>query len=303
MNFYDNISSNKRKTLLLVSLFFIIIMLLSYTIGIYLGDIYTGIGLAFFALIFSIILSMVNFYSGDRIILGISKAKPADEKDHARLINIVEGLSIAANVPVPKIYVIDDTAINAFATGRDPEHASITVTTGAIDRLNKVELEGVVAHELSHIKNYDIRLMLFVVVLVGVIVLISDIFLRNMLYRRSNSNEGPKIGGLPGMILILAGVLLALLSPFIAELIKLAVSRRREFLADSNGALLTRYPKGLANALKKIRDDKDPLVDSANKATAHLYIENPLRNFKGRINSMFSTHPPIDERIKILDEM
>lgn len=303
MNLYDNISSNKRKTFLLVSLFFIIIISLSYVIGIYSGDMYTGIGLAFFALIFSIILSMVNFYSGDKIILGISKAKLANKNDHARLINVVEGLSIAANVPVPKIYVIDDTAINAFATGRDPEHASITVTTGAIDRLNKVELEGVVAHELSHIKNYDIRLMLFVVVLVGIIVLISDIFLRNMLYRRSNSNSGPKIGGLPGMVFILIGVLLALLSPFIAELIKLAVSRRREFLADSNGALLTRYPKGLASALKKIRDDKDPLVDSANKATAHLYIENPLRNFKGRINSMFSTHPPIDERIKLLNEM
>lgn len=301
MNVYDSISSNKRNSVLLFLFFFIIIVGMAYTVGFYYNSSPFGIFIAVFAAIFSIGFSLLQFYIGDKIVLGISKAKPADKKDHAKLINVVEGLSIAAGIPIPKIYVINDSAINAFATGRDPNHASVAVTAGAIERLNKVELEGVVAHELSHVKNYDIRMMMLVAVLVGIIALISDIFLRSMIYGKKDSDN--KIGGTLGLILLFVGIVFAALSPLIAQLIKFAVSRKREFLADSSGALLTRYPKGLADALRKIRDDKEPLVDSANKATAHLFIENPLRSFKGKMNRLFSTHPPIDERIKALDSM
>lgn len=210
-------------------------------------------------------------------------------------------MAIAAGVPTPKIHVIDDTAINAFATGRDPKHASLTVTTGAIKRLKRDELEGVVAHELAHIRNYDIRIMMFIVILVGVITLLSDMLLRSFIYGRRAGNR--KIGGVIGIIIILTGLILAILSPLIAQLIKLAVSRQREFLADTDGALLSRNPQGLANALKKMRDDKEPLVEAANKATAHLFIENPLRTFPSRINELFSTHPDISERIRRLEGM
>src|SRR3989344_2110213 len=301
MNIYENISSNKRNSIILVLLFFIILISLGYFIGFYYGNFYTGIGIGFFAMVFSIIMTLINFYAGDKIILKMSSAKPADKKTHGRLIYAVEGIAIAAGIPTPKIYIIEDSAINAFATGRDLEHASVTVTTGAIERLNKLELESVVAHEISHIKNYDIRLMMLVVILVGMITLLSDWFLRSMFYGKRK--EGAKTEGVIGIVLIAIGIVLVVLSPFIAQLIKLAVSRKREFLADANGALLTRYPKGLSDALKKIRDDKEPLVEAANKATAHLFIENPLRKFKGRMNIMFSTHPDINDRIKRLEYM
>jgi len=210
-------------------------------------------------------------------------------------------LSIAAGVPTPKIYLIDDTALNAFATGRGPENAMVAITSGLLDQLEKPELEGVMAHELSHVQNYDIRLQSVTVALLGLIVLLSDVFLRSMYYgsgRRSRSNN--KAGG----ILILIGILLAILSPIIAKLMHLAISRQREFLADASGALLTRYPEGLARALEKIKADKEPL-EAANKATAHMYIENPLRNEKkGQwLNKMFATHPNVDDRIARLRGM
>ncbi len=293
---YDHISSNKRKSILLITIFFIIIGLLGYTFGLYFGDAFIGLG---FAIIFSTIMTLISFYSGDKMILRMSHAVEADRKKYPHLINTVEGIAIAAGIPTPKIYVIDDSAINAFATGRDPKHASVTVTTGAIERLKRDELEGVISHELAHIRNYDVRMMMFVVVLVGVIALLSDLFLRSMIYGRGRSNR--RGGGIVGVIIILIGLILAILAPLIAQLIKLAVSRRREFLADADGALLSRNPSGLSNALKKIRDDKEPLVEAANKATAHLFIENPLRTFRGRINNLFSTHPDINERIKRLD--
>ncbi|MBS3108504.1 M48 family metallopeptidase [Candidatus Woesearchaeota archaeon] len=283
---YENISSNKRNSIILVLLFFIILISLGYFIGFYYGNFYTGIGIGFFAMVFSIIMTLINFYAGDKIILKMSSAKPADKKTHGRLIYAVEGIAIAAGIPTPKIYIIEDSAINAFATGRDLEHASVTVTTGAIERLNKLELESVVAHEISHIKNYDIRLMMLVVILVGMITLLSDWFLRSMFYGKRKN--GAKIDGVIGLVFVALGIALIVLSPIIARLIKLAVSRKREFLADANGALLTRYPKGLADALKKIRDDKEPLVEAANKATAHI---------------MFSTHPDINDRIKRLEYM
>ncbi len=292
---YEHISSNKRKSIALITIFFIIIGFLGYAFGLYFGDAFIGVA---FAIIFSTIMTLISFYSGDKMILKMSHAVPADRKKYPHLVNTVEGLAIAAGASTPKIYVIEDSAINAFATGRSPEHASITVTTGAITRLKRDELEGVIAHELAHVRNYDIRMMMFVVVLVGVITLLSDMFLRSIFYGRSKrSSRG---GGVILVIIILVGLILAILAPLIAQLIKLAVSRKREFLADADGAFLSRNPQGLANALKKIRDDKEPLVEAANKATAHLFIENPLRTFKGRINSLFSTHPDINERIRRL---
>ena len=293
---YDRISSNKRKSILLITLFFIIIGFLGYAFGIYFGDPFIGLG---FAIIFSTIMTLISFYSGDKMILRMSNAVPADIKKYPHLVNTVEGLAIAAGIPTPKIYVIDDSAINAFATGRDPKHASVTVTTGAVKRLKRDELEGVIAHELAHIRNYDVRMMMFVVVLVGVIALLSDFFLRSFIYGRGRRQS--RSGGIIMVIIILVGFILAILAPLIAQLIKLAVSRKREFLADADGALINRNPQGLANALKKIRDDKEPLVEAANKATAHLFIENPLRTFKGRVNNLFSTHPDINERIKGLE--
>lgn len=300
---YDHISSNKRKSIALIAFFFVIIGLLGYVFGIYLGDAFIGLA---FAIVLSVIITFISFYSGDKMVLSMSHAVPADRKKHSHLVNAVEGLAIASGIPTPKIYVIDDSAINAFATGRDPKHASVTVTTGAIERLKRDELEGVIAHEMSHIRNYDIRMMMFVVVLVGVIALLSDLFLRSFIYGRVRKSSGGGQGGQRGggvivLVILALGLVLAVLSPLIAQLIKLSVSRKREFLADADGSLLSRNPNGLANALKKIRDDKEPLVEAANKATAHLFIENPLRTFKGRINVMFSTHPDINERIKRLE--
>ncbi|MFH1510467.1 MAG: M48 family metallopeptidase, partial [Candidatus Woesearchaeota archaeon] len=231
-------------------------------------------------------------------VLSISKAKPANKQEHAYLVNTVEGLAIAAGIPTPKAYVIQEESINAFATGRDPKHASIAVTTGALRKLKRAELEGVIAHEMSHIKNYDIRIMMLVAVLVGVTVLLSDMLLRTFIYGGGRRGKGGVTA-----IAIVVGLVLAALSPLIAQVIKFAISRKREYLADADGALLTRHPKGLADALKKIKNDNDQIVDAANKATAHLYIENPLRKHKGWSTGIFNTHPPIDIRIKALEAM
>lgn len=292
---YNQISSNKRKTYFLILGFLAVIAALGYVFGLWIGISYFGIVLAVF---FGGLYAVISYFAGSRMVLAATHARKAEKKEFPHLVHTVEGLAIAAGIPTPEIYVIDDSAINAFATGMSPQKASVTFTTGAIQRLNRTELEGVAAHELSHIKNFDIRVMLLTAVLVGVIVLLSDVMLRSFFYggRRDSDNKG----ALP---LILIGLVLAILAPIFAELMKLAVSRKREFLADASGAMLTRYPKGLADALKKIRDDKEPLVEAANKATAHLFIENPLRKFKGPVNNLFSTHPDINERIKKLDAM
>jgi heat shock protein HtpX len=295
MNVYDEIAGNRRKSILLVFLFILIIAGLGYIIGLFYGFPYGGV---IFATILGLIYFLINYYSGDSIILSMSHAREATRKEFPHYLNTVEGLAIAAGVPTPKAYVIDEESINAFATGRDPKHASITVTSGALRKLNRVELEGVVAHEMSHIKNFDIRLMMLTAVLVAVTALLSDVLLRSFIYGKGDRGKGNG-----GLILIGIGLLFAILSPIIAQLVKLAISRKREYLADANGALLTRYPAGLAGALKKISTDNDKLVDSANKATAHLYIENPLRQHKSFMNNLFSTHPPIDDRIKRLQAM
>jgi heat shock protein HtpX len=300
MGIYEEIASNKRRSYVLIFFFFVLVIFVGFVIGLIYNSTYFGIGLAvvigFFYFIFS-------YFGGANAILTMTKAKEAKKPQYAHLINTVEGLAIAAGLAKPpKVFVIKDSALNAFATGRDPEHSAITVTTGLLEKMNRVELEGVVAHEMSHIKNYDIRVMMLAAVMVGITVLLSDFILRSFLWgshgRRNNDNN--KLGP----VLIIVGIALAILSPLVGEAIKLAISRKREFLADANGALLTRYPKGLADALKKIKGDPDPLVDHANKATAHLFISTPFRKTKKSfMKNIFSTHPDINERIKRLEGM
>jgi heat shock protein HtpX len=298
---YEQISRNKWKSAALVVFFMAFIFVLTWFF-----EYVTGWGKGGLALAVAVAMGMaaVGYYASDKIVLGISRARPVTKEEFPYLYNVVEGLAIAAGVPVPKCYVIEDTAPNAFAAGRKPETASICVTTGLLAKLDRVELEGVVAHEMSHIKNYDVRLQTVVVVMAGVVALLSDWMLRSFMWggggrRRTRSKGGS--GGAEG-VLVLVGLALAVLSPFIATVIQLAVSRKREFLADASGAMLTRYPAGLASALRKISDDKEPL-EAANKATAHLYIVNPLKNLRGGVNRLFSTHPPVEERIAALEKM
>ena len=298
MNIYSQISANKTKTWLIVVLFvlFITTVIFIYGKSSGYGLSYVGIGL-----VISGAMTFASYYYSDKMILGMSGAKQIAKRDNPQLFRIVENLCIGSGIPMPRIYIINDSAINAFATGRDPKHSVVCVTTGILDRLNKVELEGIIAHELSHVRNYDIRLMSIVVILVGLVALLADFFMRSLWYggnRRSRENSNAQ------SVFLVIGIILAILSPIIATLIQLAVSRKREFLADASGALLTRYPEGLASALEKISHDKEPL-EAANNATAHLYISNP---FKDKITgswfaNLFNTHPPIEERIKILRSM
>lgn len=292
---FSEVEKNKRESIFLMIFFIIILIGLGIALGAIWGSIPFG---GIVAAIFAIIYSFIMFNSGDKTILSVTGAKKASKQKYPYLIHTVEGLAIAAGLPkTPEVYVIDDDALNAFATGKDPSNSSIAVTTGLLDKLNRQELEGVIAHEMSHIKNYDIRIMMVAAVFVGVIALLSDLILRSMIYgggRRKDSGNGQ-------MILIIFGLILAILAPFAVHLVKLAVSRKREYAADASGAVLTRYPEGLASALEKIKEDPDPLVDNANRATAHLFISSPFR--KRKKSSAWSTHPPIDKRIKRLREM
>lgn len=296
---YSNIASNRRGTWLVMAIFIAVLAGLGWFFGEYFMG---GSGLSFlgFALIFSGISSLISYYYSDKMVLAISGAHEIKESDNEQLHNLVENLCIGAGLPKPKIYMIDDSAPNAFATGRDPNHAVICFTTGIVNKLNKLELEGVIAHELSHIQNYDIRLMSIVSILVGTITLLADWFTHGLFYGSSRRNRSE--GSLGPMILIL-GVVLVVLSPVIATLIKLAVSRKREFLADASAAYLTRYPKGLAAALRKISADNE-VLEVANGATAHLYITNPLKGQSGKfLAKLFNTHPPIEDRITRLEQM
>lgn len=299
---YQQISQNKRNTWILLLVFTGFFALLGYTIGFGVTENQEeAIGFLGIFGIGAMIYATLSYYLAGRLTLAISHATEIKRRDNEKLYRVVENLCIAAGLPMPKIYLINDTALNAFATGRDPHHASVAITKGLLDRLDKPELEGVIAHELSHIKNYDIRLQSVTVALIGLIALVSDIFLRTLIYggaRRSDSR------GRANVLFVVAGILLAILSPIIAKLIHLAISRQREYLADASAALLTRHPEGLIRALKKISSDHEPL-EVANKATAHLYIENPLRNEKQLqwLNNMFATHPPMKERIERLRNM
>lgn len=294
---FNEVRNNKIKSYFLMFIFLIIIAGLGLLIGAIFGSLIGGLVIA---VVCAVIYTIVVFFSGDNMILGLSGAKEAKKVEFPHLFHTVEGLAVSAGIPTPKAYVIEDEAMNAFATGRDPEHASITVTTGLMKKLNRQELEGVVAHEMSHVKNFDIRTMMLAVVLVGVVALLSGILLRSFLFSGGNRSSN---NGNAGAILIIIGIALAIFAPIASEMIKLAISRKREYMADANAAILTRYPPGLAGALKKIATDPKPLLKKANKATAHLFIANPFQRVKKGASNWFSTHPPIDERIKRLEAM
>lgn len=294
---YSQITSNKRRTWLLVAVFATLILGIGYTIG-RITDTPPAFTLGLAAII-SIVMALVSYFKGDAIALAAAGAVAVTREQNPYVYRMVENLTITAGLKkIPDIYLIDDSAINAFATGRDPAHASIAITRGAIERLENEELEGVIAHELSHITNYDIRIMTIVIVLVGVVALLADMMRFSRFTRRSSNREnGTDVFAIIGIVLII-------LSPIFAQLIQLAISRRREYLADASGALLTRYPAGLANALEKIRDTNEPMRHR-NSATAHLYLDSPFRSASSgsRVANLFSTHPPIDDRIRALREM
>ena len=306
-NIYEVRTSNKIKSAVIVAFFLAFTFLAAYVLaaasGVYLGYEPGGLGFVGIALIVSGISTFVSYYFSDKIVLGISGAHPANSKEDKLFTSVAENLCIGAGLPKPKLYVIEDSAPNAFATGRDPGHAVVCVTTGLLDKLTRTELEGVIAHELSHIRNYDIRLMSIVSVMVGLVALLADWFLRMSWHGgRDRDRDGNQFGA----ILLLLGLIFAILSPIIAQLIQLAISRRREFTADGGSVELTRQPQGLISALEKISADHEPL-EAANKATAHLYIVSPFKEKSGRavekLASLFNTHPPMGERIKILKSM
>ncbi len=295
---YTHADSNVRKTWLLLGFFFIFIIFLGWIFSFYFQ---TNL-ILIFAVLVSIGMSFFSYWYSDKIVLSMTHARQIQKNDNPELFRLVENLSITAGLPIPRIYIIQEPAPNAFATGRDAEHAVVAVTTGLLERLERVELEGVIAHELSHIGNRDMLVSTVTVVLVGTVVLISDIFLRSLFWgslmggRRSRSGGGQA----SGFIIVLA-IIAAILAPIAATMLRLAVSRKREFLADASGALLTRHPEGLARALEKIAADPNELR-AANNATAHLYFENPFKgkHAKSWFTKLFMTHPPVEKRIKAL---
>lgn len=301
MTHYDLISKNKRQSWVVVGVFLAFISLSAYLITTGLGY---GPDTIAIAMILAGLSSFAGYYWSDQIVLSLSGARSATRDEFFDFYTVTENLCVAARLPMPKLYVIDDTAMNAFATGRDPQHAAVCATTGLLHKLSRGEIEGVVAHELSHVQNYDIRLMSVVSVLVGMIALLSDWLLRSSSWgggkRRSDRDDNQV-----QTVLFVAGLILAFLSPVIAQLIQLAISRNREYLADASGAGMSKNPEGLARALEKISQDTEPL-EAANKATAHLYISDPLKNTHGAIGwfaKLFATHPPVGDRIKQLRAM
>lgn len=295
---YDQISANKRRTALLIVVFFALVIAIGYVFGQAFDVGYGGVLVAF---VVAVVMTWGSYWYSDRIVLTLSRARPVDRETEPYLVNAIEGLAIAAGLPVPRAYVIDDPAPNAFATGRDPEHAAIAVTTGLLHKLDRLELEGVIAHELSHVKNRDTLVQTLAAVLAGTVVLASDWMLRSLWWRGGRRRDGEG-GGQLQLLFLLLGLALAVLAPIFATLIQMAISRQREYLADANAALLTRYPAGLASALRKIAADTNRLR-VANKATEPLYIYNPLRDYGGALNALFNTHPPIEERIRRLEAM
>jgi len=297
---YTEVSKNKRNSILLIGAFLLIAVGLGWVFARAFGNPL----ILYIAAFSSILYTWISYYNSDKMVLAVSQAKQVDKKSAPQLYRTVENLSITAGLPMPRVYIIQDTAPNAFATGRDPEHSVVCVTSGLLEKLNKTELEGVIVHEFSHIGNYDIRIMSLIAVLVSVIALLSDLLLRWGIFF-GGDDDGP---GNNNPIFFLIAIALAIVAPIIGVLIQLAVSRKREFLADASGALLTRYPAGLASALKKISADTEPL-EAANKATANMYIINPMRanvetkDARSFAAKLFSTHPPVAERVKKLEEM
>jgi heat shock protein HtpX len=302
-NFYQQIARNRRQSLLLVLLIAGFLAVFGFVIGYAVSGYWQG-GLVavVIALLIALLASSVSYFAGDSIVLATAGAREVNETTAPQLINVVRELALAANLSVPRVYVINDTAPNAFATGRDPRHASLAVTTGLLDKLDREELQGVIGHELSHVRNLDIRFALLVAVLVGSIVLLADFFLRFTFWggvggRRDRGGRGG--GGGLVIVMIVVGLILALVAPFVARLVQMAVSRQREYLADASSVEMTRNPYGLERALAKIASDQE-VLEVANRATQHLYIVNPIKKFEARSSNLMSTHPPIIDRINRL---
>src|SRR4030081_1636896 len=297
VSLYEAQAQNRWRTVLLLAVFTLLVGAVSFVFGDILGGSATaGVAIIPFAVAISAALALFSYFAGDKLVLAQSRARPVGDDEEKVLHDVVETLALGLGIPTPKLYLIEDPAPNAFATGRDPKHASVAVTRGLLNTMDRSELEGVIAHELSHVGNRDIRVMLLVTVLVGTVALLSDWMLRSMWWG-GRSRDRSSSGG--GGILLLVGIVLAILTPIIATLIQLAVSRQREYLADASGALLTRFPAGLASALRKIAADKEAL-EVANKATASLYFANPLKDAPRALDGLFDTHPPIAERIRRL---
>jgi heat shock protein HtpX len=299
---YEQITSNKRRSALLIIAFGLLVAAVVFAISYLIGGGWLAVAVA---AVIAIATSWISYFNSDKVALAMSHAKPADEHTYARYHNLVEGLCIASGLPKPRLYIIDDPAPNAFATGRNPQHAAIAVTTGLLEKMNRVELEGVLAHELSHVRNYDVLVMTLAVTMVGIIALVSDFFLRFMFWgggRRGSDERNNPVGA----IIALVGFALLIFAPLIARAMQFAVSRQREYLADSSGVQLTRYPPGLISALKKLQADTT-VVHSSSKATAHLWIEEPLDTESKRpgvkLNRLFATHPPLEDRIAALEAM
>jgi heat shock protein HtpX len=300
---YDLIRSNKRRSVLLIIAFVMIVALIGFAFGIVFGN---GIAATIVALVIGAVVAFASYWKADKIALAVSRARPADPQQFARLHNIVEGLCIAGGLPKPGVYVIDDSAPNAFATGRDPKHAAIAVTTGLLEKMNRVELEGVVAHELAHIRNYDILVSTLAVTLVGAVAIVTDIAIRMMWWNGGRERRDGDHGDHANPLAIL-GFALLILAPIIAKAMQATISRRRETLADVSACQLTRYPPGLISALEKLRDDTT-VTHSASTATAHMWIEQPMSGVGdhgrlGSIHKLFDTHPPLEERISLLREL
>jgi heat shock protein HtpX len=298
--FRDRIAANKRNSLFLIAIFLAFVAVFGYVIGYaWIGDPISALFGLVLAFVVGTISGLVSYYAGERIVLAASRAREVTHDEAPQLFNVVEEMTIAGGLPMPKVYIIEDSAPNAFATGRDPEHASVAVTSGLLEKLNRDELQGVIAHEMSHVGNFDIRYAMLVGILVGTTVLISDFFLRGLWFGGGRRREG---NGQAQIIMIMVAVVLAILAPVFARLLQLSISRQREYLADATAVKFTRNPKGLADALQKISGDRE-VLEAANRATAHLYIVNPIKRFEKRATGLFSTHPPIEERIQILRSM
>jgi heat shock protein HtpX len=301
---YDQVAQNKRRSILLIVGFVLLVVAVGFAIDLLVG---VGVPLLVAALVLAGGSAALSYWKSDAIALAVSRAKPASVEEFPRLHNLVEGLCIAGGLPKPRLYVIDDASPNAFATGRNPKHAAVAVTTGLLERMNRVELEGVLAHELSHIKNYDILVSTLAVTLVGVIAITADLGVRFLWFGMGRNRDDGGRGGGPFAVLAIAGFALLVLSPIIARVLQATVSRKREALADVSGVELTRYPPGLISALEKLRDDYT-VVGSVSHATAHLWIEQPLATQAdegrlSRLNRLFDTHPPLEERIALLREL
>ncbi len=303
-SFYDQIAANRRNSFLMAAVVVVLLGLLGFTIGwAVFGSPSAGLGTTMVALALGSFAGVATYFAGDQLVLTVSGAREVDEASAPQLLNVVRELAIAANVPMPKVYLIDDTAPNAFATGRDPAHASVAITTGLLAKLDREELQGVIGHELSHVRNFDIRFSLVVGVMVGAIAILADFFLRFTFWGggRGRDRDSGGGGGAQAIIFIVA-ILLAVLAPLISRFIQLAVSRQREYLADASSVELTRNPYGLERALAKIASDRE-VLEVANRGTQHMYFTNPIKKFEERSSSLMSTHPAILDRINRLRQL